>query len=293
MRSDLEIPQQISKFLSLYLIFSIGLKGGVELSHEAFQFNIIFQLLVCILFSIGTTFISFSILKLRYSNEDSAAIAATYGSVSAVTFITAIAYIQELNEDFSGFMVAALALMEAPPIVVGVILYNRQNKNMQQSIGGIVKESLLNGSVILIIASIIAGWVAEPKSLEEVKIFSEDLFKGVLTFFLLDMGLVAGKRLKYLKGNVKFTILFSIATPLFNSFLAIGIAYLMNFAPGDAFLFSTLAAGASYIAVPAAMRIAIPKANPGTFVPMALAITFPFNILLGLPFYHYLIQTIF
>ncbi len=293
MRSDLEIPQQISKFLSLYLIFSIGLKGGVELSHEAFQFNIIFQLLVCILFSIGTTFISFSILKLRYSNEDSAAIAATYGSVSAVTFITAIAYIQELNEDFSGFMVAALALMEAPPIVVGVILYNRQNKNIQQSIGGIVKESLLNGSVILIIASIIAGWVAEPKSLEEVKIFSEDLFKGVLTFFLLDMGLVAGKRLKYLKGNVKFTILFSIATPLFNSFLAIGIAYLMNFAPGDAFLFSALAAGASYIAVPAAMRIAIPKANPGTFVPMALAITFPFNILLGLPFYHYLIQTIF
>ena len=293
LKSDLEIPENSSKFISLYLLFSIGFKGGQELAHSHFSMEIIY----CITFGLTSAVIipvvAFFILRNKLSVYNAGAIAAAYGSVSAVTFVTAVSFLELQNISFNGHMVAVMALMEAPAIIVGVILIRKFSKKNDdattQSMGSIIKHSFTNGSVILILGSLIIGFLTSDEQAMGIKPFTTDLFKGFLAIFLLDMGIVCGKKLNDFLKNGAFTTFFAIAMPLVNGIIFALISGFVTQNIGDRFMLAVLAASASYIAVPAAMKIAVPKANPGIFIPMALAITFPVNITLGMPIYMFVI----
>jgi hypothetical protein len=236
---------------------------------------------------------SYFVLRWRLNVYDASAIAATYGSISAVTFITAISYLNNLNISFGGHMVAAMALMESPAIVIGVLLVRRFGQSQNGSGFAwkpIIHEALFNASVFLIIGSLIIGMLTGTAGEKALKPFTDDIFKGMLAFFLLDMGLVAAKRLGDLGAAKWFLTSFGIVMPVLNAMIAILIARVLGLSEGDALLFAILCASASYIAVPAAMRLAVPEANPSLYVAMALAITFPFNIIVGIPLYHSVIE---
>lgn len=287
LKSDLEIPPNSSKFISLYLLFSIGFKGGQELAHSQFTVQILWSVIFGILVACTIPLYAFFILKRKLSIEDSGAIAATYGSVSAVTFVTATAFLEIQNLTFNGHMVAVMALMEAPAIVIGVImirLYSEKNANAPR-IRSIVKHSFTNGSVLLILGSLVIGFLASEQQALGIKPFTTDLFKGFLAIFLLDMGIESGKKLNDFLKSGRFTTTFAVLIPLINGCVVALLSGLVTSEVGNRFIFAVLAASASYIAVPAAMKIAAPKANPGIYLPMALAITFPFNITIGLPVY--------
>lgn len=287
LKSDLEIPPNSSKFISLYLLFSIGFKGGQELAHSQFTFEILWSVIFGILVACTIPLYAFFILKRKLSIEDSGAIAAAYGSVSAVTFVTATAFLEIQNLTFNGHMVAVMALMEAPAIVIGVILirlYSEKNANAPR-IRSIVRHSFTNGSVLLILGSLIIGFLASEQQALGIKPFTTDLFKGFLAIFLLDMGIESGKKLNDFLKNGRFTTAFAVLIPLINGCAVALLSGLFTSEVGNRFIFAVLAASASYIAVPAAMKIAAPKANPGIYLPMALAITFPINITIGLPIY--------
>lgn len=292
LKSDLEIPANSSKFISLYLLFSIGFKGGQELAHSPFSWEIVWSLLLGIALAIAVPLYSFLILRRRFSVANAGAIAASYGSVSAVTFVTAISFLEIENISYGGHMVAVMALMEAPSIVVGVLLialFDKKNGSAL-SLPQVCRHSLTNGSVLLILGSLLIGLLASEHQAQGIAPFTTDIFKGFLAVFLLDMGISSGSKLSALVKKGWFALLFAILVPLVNGCLTVLVtsAFLSN--PGDRFLFAILAASASYIAVPAAMRLAAPKANPSLYLPMALAITFPFNITLGMPLYFYLVQ---
>ena len=290
LKSDLEIPPSTSKFISLYLLFSIGFKGGQELSHSSYSLTILWSVLFGIALSICIPMYTFFILKRKLSIENSGAIAAAYGSVSAVTFVTAVAFLESQKVSFEGHMVAVMAFMEAPAIIVGVILISMYQKNKSINLSQTIRHSFTNGSVVLILGSLIIGMIANNHQAEGIKPFTTDLFKGFLVIFLLDMGIISGKKLNDFFKNGWFTLLFALLIPLINGCV---VAYLSQFVTdvvGNRFVFAVLAASASYIAVPAAMKIAVPDANPGLYLPMALAITFPFNITLGFPIYFYLVS---
>lgn len=285
-KSDLEIPQNSSKFISLYLLFAIGFKGGQELAHSEFNMGIVWAVLFGITAASLIPLYTFFILKRKLSIENSGAIAAAYGSVSAVTFVTAVSFLEIQQQPFSGHMVAIMALMEAPAIIIGVLLVKFYGETNSMKMRKVVSHSFTNGSVLLILGSLVIGFLASEKEAEGIKPFTTDIFKGFLAIFLLDMGITSGKKLKDFFASGKFTAVFAVLVPLINGCL---VAYLSGFISseiGDRFMFAILAASASYIAVPAAMKIAVPKANPGIFLPMALAITFPFNITLGFPLYY-------
>jgi hypothetical protein len=287
LKSDLEIPKNSSKFISLYLLFSIGFKGGQELSHSHFTLEIIWSVAFGVLIALIIPLYSFFILKKHFSIENSGAIAAAYGSVSAVTFVTAITFLEMQDYTFSGHMVAVMALMEAPAIIVAVILIRLFSKNDAHSakMSSLIKHSFTNGSVLLITGSLIIGFLASDQQALGIKPFTTDMFKGFLAIFLLDMGIVSGRKLNDFFKSGWFSFFFAIIIPLINGII---VAYLSQYITddiGNRFIFAVLASSASYIAVPAAMKIAVPKANPGIFLPMALAITFPFNITFGMPIY--------
>jgi hypothetical protein len=287
LKSDLEIPPNSSKFISLYLLFSIGFKGGQELAHSHFNLEIIWSALFGILIAVVIPFYSFFILKRKFSFENAGAIAAAYGSVSAVTFVTAVSFLEIQKYTFSGHMVAIMALMEAPAIIVAVILmrlYNKKETNTT-NLSSVIKHSLTNGSVLLIIGSLLIGFLASDQQAMGIKPFTTDIFKGFLAIFLLDMGVVSGKKLDVFFKSGWFPVLFALIIPLLNGASVAFLSQLVTADVGNRFMFSILAASASYIAVPAAMKIVAPKANPGLFLPMALAITFPFNITFGMPMY--------
>lgn len=292
LKSDLEIPPNSSKFISLYLLFSIGFKGGQELAHSHFNLEIVWSVLFGVFIALIIPFYSYFILRRKFNVYDSGAIAAAYGSVSAVTFVTAASFLEIQHMNFSGHMVAVMALMEAPAIIVGVILIRLFNtkKEVNTSILTIVKHSFTNGSVLLILGSLVIGLLASDEQAMGIKPFTNDLFKGFLAIFLLDMGIVSGKKLSDFLKSGWFAVIFAIAIPLINGCLVALLSHLITNDIGNRFMLSVLAASASYIAVPAAMKIAVPKANPGLFLPMALAVTFPFNITLGMPIYLSIIQ---
>ena len=294
-KSDLEIPQPLPKLFSLYLLLSIGFKGGYELQHSGLDSNILLTLGFAVVMSVIVPFYTFFILKPKVGIHNAGAISATYGSVSAVTFITAITFLNDVQVDFGGHMVAALALMESPAIVVGVLLINLYSKNTsgtkrKGSLKDVLKEAFTNGSVVLIVGALIIGTVSSEKGAQALEPFTDDIFKGVLTIFLLDMGLLAANRIKGFKQAGGFLIAFSIIIPLINAAITMPLAVYLGIGLGDALLLTVLVASASYIAVPAAMRLAVPEANPGMYVPMSLAITFPFNIIIGIPLYYYILQ---
>nr|WP_290225096.1 sodium-dependent bicarbonate transport family permease [Trichocoleus desertorum] len=289
-KSDLEIPPPIPKLFSLYLLFAIGFKGGVELAKSGLNQEVFLTMLVAIVMACLVPIYTFFILKIRLDAYNAAAIAATYGSISAVTFITASSFLQQLGIDFDGYMVAALALMESPAIIVGLILVNlfTQEQNERDfSWPEVLREAFLNGSVFLLVGSLIIGFLTGEHGWKVLSPFTQDMFYGVLTFFLLDMGLVAAKRIKDLEKTGPFLISFAILIPIVNAGIGLLIAKLIGMPPGNALLFSVLCASASYIAVPAAMRLTVPEANPSLYISTALAVTFPFNIIFGIPLYLY------
>lgn len=287
LKSDLEIPQNSSKFISLYLLFSIGFKGGQELSHETFSLDIVYSMLFGILISLLIPLYTFFLLKRKLNIYDSAAIAAAYGSVSAVTFVTAVAYLESQKLELHGHMVAIMALMESPAIVAGLILFSLYKKEESNGIkkSQFIKHSFTNGSVLLILGSLIIGYFANAKQAEGIKPFTNDIFKGFLAIFLLDMGISSGRKLQSLLSNGFFPILFAVIVPLFNGCLTALLSGYVTENIANRFMFAILAASASYIAVPAAMKLAIPKSDPGLYLPMTLAITFPINITFGMPIY--------
>jgi hypothetical protein len=292
LKSDLEIPENSSKFISLYLLFAIGFKGGQELSHEVFTSEILWSMLFGIGLSLAIPLYTFFILKRKLSVFDSGAIAAAYGSVSAVTFVTAVSYLESQQLTIHGHMVALMALMESPAIIIGLLLISIYNNEETTKIKkrAVLKHSFTNGSVLLILGSLVIGYLASEKQAEGIKPFTNDLFKGFLAIFLLDMGISSGKKLKSFFSFGWFPFLFAFFIPLINGSL---IALLSSIVTDDItsrFIFAVLAASASYIAVPAAMKITVPKSNPGLYLPMALAVTFPVNITIGLPIYFLIVQ---
>ena len=292
LKSDLEIPKTSSSFISLYLLFSIGFRGGQELAHSELSTSVITAVLTGILSAIVVPIITFFILKKKLGIPNAGAVAAAYGSVSAVTFVTTVSFLEMHNIPFGGHMIAIMAMMEAPSIIMGVLLVKLFSKTneVEMSIGKLLKHSLVSGSVLLIVGSLIIGFIATEQQAEGIRPFTTELFKGFLAVFLLDMGITSGKKLGGLWKNGLSPILFAIITPLVNgSVMAVLSSFFLD-SIGDRLLISILAASASYIAVPAAMRISVPKANPGLYIPMALAVTFPVNITLGIPIYYQIIQ---
>ncbi|MFC4263656.1 sodium-dependent bicarbonate transport family permease [Ferruginibacter yonginensis] len=292
-KSDLEIPAHSSKFISLYLLFAIGFKGGQALSHETFNTTILYTMLFGLFAAIVIPLYTFFIVKKSVGIYNAGAIAAAYGSVSAVTFVTAAAYIETQQMVLHGHMVAVMALMESPAIIMGLLLISlysidSSTTNKKQ----VLHHSFTNGSVLLILGSLVIGFFANAKQAEGIKPFTNDLFKGFLAIFLLDMGITSGKHLKAFFSFGWFPFLFAFFMPLLNGCV---FAFLSSFVTDDVsnrFIFAILAASASYIAVPAAMKISVPKANPGLFLPMALAVSFPVNITIGMPLYMYVVQHI-
>lgn len=291
-KSDLEIPKSSSKFISLYLLFAIGFKGGQELAANELSAEILYALLFGIFMASVVPIYSFFILKWKLSIQDSGAIAAAYGSVSAVTFVAATTFLETQGIAYNGYMVAVMALMESPAIIIAVILMMQYDKDNPDK--GNLKETIhhafTNGSVLLILGSLLIGYVADAKQAVGIKPFTTDIFKGFLAIFLLEMGMLTAKRFGAFKEYGIFAFLFALLMPLFNGAIFAFISGWVTEDVGNRFIFAILAASASYIAVPAAMRLAAPKADPGLYIPMALGLTFPVNLAVGMPIYLSIIQ---
>ncbi len=297
--SDLEIPSPLPKLFSLYLLMAIGFKGGLELAHSGLGPQVLLTIGAAVAMSLLVPLTSFLLLRLRLDGYNAAAIAASYGSISAVTFITAESFLNVLEVRFDGFMVAALALMESPAIVVGVLLAKLSAPPEDEEGGGdngngglrwreVLQEAFLNGSVYLLIGSLLIGYVVatySPAGLEKMDPFTEKLFYGALCFFLLDMGIVAAQRLRDLQSAGAFLIGFSLLAPPVHAMAGLLVSSVLGLSQGNTLLFMVLCASASYIAVPAAMRMTVPQANPSLYISTALGLTFPFNVVIGIPLY--------
>lgn len=294
-KSDLQIPENSSKFISIYLLLSIGFKGGQELSHSGLNFEIVSSMGLGLFLASSIPIASFFILKRKMSIANAGAIAASYGSVSAVTFVTATSFLDFEAIQFNGHMIAVMALMEAPAIIVGVLLisYFKRDANQKRSrMSNILWHSVTNGSVLLIIGSLVIGYMASAEQAEGIRPFTTDIFKGFLAVFLLDMGITSGKQLSTILKKGLYPFLFSSIMPFINGLIALAISIQITDVPGNQLLFAILGASASYIAVPAAMKQAVPDANPSLYLPMALGITFPINVMIGIPFYYSIILLI-
>ncbi len=292
LKSDLSIPEQSSKFISIYLLLSIGFKGGQELSHSGINLEVGNSVALGLALALLIPIISFFILKKKLGVENSGAIAASYGSVSAVTFVTACSFLNFEGVEFSGHMVAIMAIMEAPAIIVGISLINMFQKNKTGNFKKIIHHSLTNGSVFLIIGSLCIGYMATTKQAADIKPFTTDIFKGFLAVFLLDMGLKSGKHIKSLLRNGIQPFVFSSIMPFIHGCIALWISFYITDNTGNQLLFAILGSSASYIAVPAVMKESVPKADPGLYLPMALGITFPINVIIGIPFYYSIINLV-
>jgi hypothetical protein len=289
-KSDLEIPQPLPKFFSLYLLFSIGFKGGIELNHSGVTPQLLYVLIAGIGMSAIVPLYVFPLLRRRVDVSNAAAIAATYGSISAVTFVTAVAFLDQIGMSSSGYMVAIMALMESPAIIAGIVLARRAGvtsdaNSEHQGASGLLREALFNGSVLLLLGSLAIGVVTGVRGEKALYPFTSEIFQGFLSLFLLEMGMSSARRFKDLRAFGLMPLAFAIGIPLVNATLGIGLSWLIGLSHADALIFTVLCASASYIAVPAAMRMSLPDSNPGLFVPMALAITFPFNVAIGIPLY--------
>lgn len=286
-RAPLELPSSISRFLSLYLLMNIGLRGGVEIHKEGFSSDAGIAFALCILMSCAIPIYTFYLLKRTFALENAAAVAASYGSVSLITFVATTNFLNNQGVEYGGFMVASMALMEAPAIIVALVLYHL-NKRGSFRLMEVMREAFFNPSVYLLLGALVIGAISGEEGWRGLKPFSEDIFKGFLSLFLLDMGITVGQHLK--DWNRSFEVLFySIAIPIFNGLIAYGLSQFFGLSPGNSLLFILLCSSASYIAVPAAMRLILPDANPSIYVTMALAFSFPFNLLLGLPLFWHLL----
>ena len=293
LRSNLQIPAPISRFLSLYLLMALGLKGGFALAQSGLTLEVAGTLGIAVLLAIVVPLLGYPLLRRLLNGYDAAALAATYGSVSAVTFITTIQFLENQQIAYGGHMAAAMALMESPAIIMAVLMANRLRQQAGQTEGGhtptplgkILHESFTDGAQLLLLGAMLIGLLTGEAGKAAMAPFSVDLFKGMLAFFLLDMGLMTARNLGGLKGKSPWLLAYAILAPLAHAALALGLASLAGASAGNAALLMALAASASYIAVPAVLREAIPEASPSLYFGMSLGLTFPFNILLGIPLY--------
>lgn len=295
-KSNLEIPPAISRFLSLYLLMALGLKGGFALAQSGLTPEVGAGLGAAVVLAVGVPLAGYALLRRLVNGFDAAAIAATYGSVSAVTFVTAVQYLEHQQIAFGGHMAAAMALMESPAIIMAVVLANKLRQTPATtatpdapasgtSLGKVLHESFTDGAQLLLLGSMVVGLLTGESGKAAMQPFSGDLFKGMLAFFLLDMGLMAARNLPQIKGQSPWLIAYAIVGPMTHASLALGLAWALQLPQGDATLLMVLAASASYIAVPAALRFAIPEASPTLYFSLSLGVTFPLNILLGIPLY--------
>jgi hypothetical protein len=312
-KSNLEIPPAISRFLALYLLMALGLKGGFALSHSGLTAHVAISLGAAVLLAILIPLLGYWFLRRFVSGFDAAAVAATYGSVSAVTFVTAVQYLENQHIAYGGHMAAAMALMESPAIVLAIVFANtlRQRNTPPPvsltpevsgtnaspskrgvSISKILHESFTDGAQLLLLGAMVIGMITGDTGQAAMKPFSGDLFKGMLAFFLLDMGLMAARNLPQVRGKSPVLIAYAILGPVLHAGLALGLAYALALPVGDGALLMVLAASASYIAVPAVLRFALPEATPSLYFGLSLGLTFPLNILFGIPVYVSLAQIV-
>lgn len=286
-RSDLSIPEAVAKGMSLYLLFAIGFKGGASISGHGADIQLVASLIVGVILSAGLPLIAFGLLRVMTSMSrlDAAAVAAHYGSISIVTFVAGSSILEAQGITFEGYMVAVAAAMEAPAIISALWLVSRGGDGRKMD-SDLMREILLNGSIVLLIGSFVIGWATGEAGLAEIKPFIVDPFKGVLCLFLLDMGLVAGRGLLRAKGAISMPVVaFGILMPLIGASLGLASGMILGLSLGGVVLMMALSASASYIAVPAAMRVALPEANPALYLTLSLGVTFPFNLTLGIPLY--------
>jgi uncharacterized protein len=288
-KSNLEIPESISRFLSLYLLMALGLKGGFALEQSGLTSQIAISLGLAVGLAVVVPLIGYFVLKRFTSTFDAAAIAATYGSVSAVTFITATQYLDTHGFVYGGHMAAAMALMESPAIIIAVVLANTIRKHSasgnRMPLKSVLHESLTDGAQLLLLGAMVVGLATGDSGKQLMAPFSIDLFKGMLAFFLLDMGLKAARNLPTFDRTILPLFAYSVLAPLCHAGFALALCLAFGVAAGDAALLMVLSASASYIAVPAVLRHAIPEAKPSLYFGLSLGITFPLNILLGIPLY--------
>lgn len=328
-RSNLEMPAAISKFLSIYLLMALGLKGGFALATSGFTSNVATSLGLAVLLAIVVPLVGYALLRRVLSGFNAAAVAATYGSVSAVTFVTATQYLESQHIAYGGHMAAAMALMESPAIILAVLLANALRQKQQAvavataappvvamtgggaatlgghgpgnvsgkggphlSVGKILHESFTDGTQLLLLGAMLIGLLTGDAGKAAMQPFSGDLFKGMLCLFLLDMGLSTARNLPAVRQQSPWLLAYAVLGPITHATLALGLAWLVAVPAGDAVLLMVLAASASYIAVPAVVRYAIPEADPSLYVSLSLGLTFPLNIVLGIPLYTQVVQSL-
>ncbi len=327
-RSNLEMPGAISKFLSIYLLMALGLKGGFALAASGFTPNVATSLGLAVLLAVVVPLVGYALLRRVLSGFNAAAVAATYGSVSAVTFVTATQYLESQHIAYGGHMAAAMALMESPAIILAVLLANALRQKQQAaaacgnapvvamagggtatlgghgpgnvsgnsgphlSVGKILHESFTDGTQLLLLGAMLIGLLTGDAGKAAMQPFSGDLFKGMLCLFLLDMGLSTARNLPAVRKQSPWLLAYAVLGPITHATLALGLAWLAAVPVGDAVLLMVLAASASYIAVPAVVRYAIPEADPSLYVSLSLGLTFPLNIVLGIPLYTQVVQSL-
>ena len=287
-KSNLEIPPQIARFLSLYLLMALGLKGGFALSKSGVTPEIALSLGIAIGLAVVIPLAGYWLLRRRLDRLDAAAVAATYGSISAVTFITASQALDLAGIAYGGHMAAAMTLMESPAIIIAIVLANKARsprEGRHASLGKVLHESFTDGGQLLLLGSLLIGLVTGEAGYKALAPFSIDLFKGLLAFFLLDMGLMAARSLGQIRGKPPVALAYALMAPPVHAAFALAICRLAELPVGDTILLMVLAASASYIAVPAVLRQALPEVNPALYLGMSLGITFPLNILGGIPLY--------
>ncbi len=309
LRSDLEIPAATAKFLSLYLLMALGLKGGFALAASGLNPSVMISLFAAIMMAFIVPALGYLFLRNRVERFDAAAVAASYGSVSAVTFVTAMQYLESQQMSPGGHMAVAMVLMESPAILMAVLLANmiRQKQATAQmvagqggsaallaeggkrfsapSMGKVIHESFTSGAHLLLLASLLIGYLSGEAGKVMMQTFSTDLFKGMLAFFLLDMGLMVARSMRDVQGKSPILIAYAALAPVVHAGIALLISILLSLPVADAALIMVLSASASYIVVPAVLRYAIPEANPSLYLGLSLGVTFPLNILFGIPFY--------
>ncbi|WP_298968616.1 sodium-dependent bicarbonate transport family permease [uncultured Roseobacter sp.] len=286
-RSDLSVPEAAAKALSIYLLFAIGFKGGVSVSAHGIDAKLGLTLLAGVILSAALPMVAFGLLNVmtKLSRLDAAAVAAHYGSISIVTFVAATSVLESSGIAAEGYMVAVAAAMEAPAILSALWLISRGGDGRRMD-SDLWREILLNGSIVLLVGAFFIGWATGEEGLAEISSFVVAPFKGVLCLFLLDMGLVAGRGLRGRSGALSPGVLaFGLLMPVVGSMFGLGAGLLLGLSTGGVALMMVLSASASYIAVPAAMRVALPEANPSIYLTLSLGVTFPFNLTLGIPLY--------
>lgn len=292
LKTSITFPDALSKTLSIYLMAAIGFKGGAEIARNGVSGDVVISVALAVALAVSIPVVAFYLLRnlLRVDTINSGAISAHYGSVSVVTFVTAMSFLEKEAAAYDGYMVGMMALMEFPAIFTGILLtslYLSKKASSKGTLMRVLKDSVLNESVILLFGSLLIGFAAGDYGYKMVKPFFVDPFQGVLALFLLEMGLLAGSRFGEFKAVGAKLVAFAIIFPIINGLLGAALSGMLGLSAGNGALFGVLAASSSYIAAPAAVRMVLPTANPSYYITMSLAVTFPFNILFGIPLYSY------